>query len=69
MDTGRERTVYCHTMSKFVGPIKDCSQFREKGSMDQWEMEQKAWILEVKKTKIIGFMSPEEYRQKGGNGD
>lgn len=37
--------------------------------MDKWEMEQKAWILEVKKTKIIGFMSPEDRRQKGGNGD
>lgn len=69
MDTERERTVYCHNMSKFVGPLRECSAFRAQDSMDKWEMEQKAWILEVKKTKIIGFMSPEDRRQKGGNGD
>lgn len=39
-------------------PVIECSTFLAKGSQSLWDMEQKAWVLEVKKGRPMGFKRP-----------
>lgn len=41
-------------------PVLECSAFQAKGSMDIYDMEQKAWTLEVKAKEIVGFKPPKQ---------
>ena len=47
-------------------PVESCSEFDEHGTMARWELEQIAWVLEVKKGKTIGFVSPAERSKRDG---
>jgi len=33
--------------------------------MEMWEMENRAWVLEVKKGRPVGFQSPADRRKNG----
>jgi hypothetical protein len=39
-------------------PVRRCTEFEEKGSQDLYQLHQMAWILETRKGKPIGFISP-----------
>ena len=46
-------------------PVYDCTKYDDKGYPTQYEMEQMAFVLEVKAGRVIGFLSPEERKAKG----
>lgn len=49
---------YCSDFSvRLSSPAVECSSFQEEGK-SKWEMERIAWILEVKKGKVVGFVAP-----------
>lgn len=64
MDMKNDRKVWCHSLEHYVPPIEQCSMYTRKGEMDMWEMKEQAWILEVKKGKTIGFLSPMDAKKK-----
>lgn len=64
MTTKNDHRVWCHNLNHAVPPIEQCSSYTRKGEMDMWEMKAQAWILEVKKGKTIGFLSPTDAKKK-----
>lgn len=40
--------------------VRTCTGHSQKHETSLWEMKQQAWILEVKKGKKIGFVSPDK---------
>lgn len=67
--TVRDTVVECHYGKDKImrEPVVECSSYEEKNSQSLYEMKEKAWILEVKKGRVIGFVSQEELRKRGGN--
>ena len=67
-DLAGEQEVWCEAAFQnpmlIRKPIGDCSHHDFKFIMQKYEMEQKAWILEVKKGKIVGFVRPEDRKDK-----
>lgn len=57
---GREMAIcaYHYPTIRITRPLKFCTDFQAKGTQDRHEMEKTAWILEVKKGKVIGFRPP-----------
>jgi len=45
--------------------VKECSEYLAKNAATEREMRETAWIIEVKKGKNIGFISPLEAQKKG----
>lgn len=45
--------------------VAECTSFETKGTKGLWELEKDAWILEVSKTRKIGFVSPLERKRRG----
>lgn len=55
-DDANNETVKCTVFHRNLSrPVVECSAFDEKGSQSLWDMERRAWILEVKGDRIIGF--------------
>ena len=50
---------------KVTRPVKECSEYLAKNAATEREMRETAWIIEVKKGKNIGFISPLEAQKKG----
>lgn len=44
--------------------VVECNEYVKVGSMDIYKMEKVAFILERSKGKVIGFLSPVEYKIK-----
>lgn len=60
--SGRE-TVRCQqSMDSPIipEPVVECSDYSAKNAMSMHDMEQKAWVIEVKSGKIMGFKPPTE---------
>ena len=61
--------IRCNQFERMIqSPMVDCSRYLQAGSQTQFEMEDSAWVLEVRKGKVIGFTSPEERRKRGEGG-
>ena len=51
----------CSEFERFLkGKIIECNEYQPVGRLSDYEMEDKAWILEVKKGRILGFKPPEQ---------
>lgn len=56
-----QEEVYCSNRSSRIPlpfPVVECSYYSLKGSMDEYDVKQIGWILEVKAGKVLGFKPP-----------
>jgi hypothetical protein len=61
----KQRIVYCREFDSRVNfEVEKCSEFKGKLEKSIWDMQREAWVLEVRKGRVIGFMSPTEAREK-----
>jgi hypothetical protein len=64
-DRFTEAEIFC-SVSRTAGRVpflvRACSDYTAKNAPDKWEMEQIAWVLEVKKGRVIGFRPPKGQR-------
>ena len=70
-DTGKQEVI-CGRLdvnALMPRPVVECTMYEEKGTMDEWDMEKIAFVLETKKGKPIGFLSPTEYKEKYPKGE
>jgi hypothetical protein len=71
-DTLWQRRISCGQMGSWYTEIKwnvySCNQYKNKLDKDEYELEQIAWILEVSKGRVVGFVSPAEGRKRGVRG-
>lgn len=49
-------------------PVAECSEFSERTGQTRKEMEKIGWILETKKGRPIGFVSPIEHKWRADSG-
>jgi hypothetical protein len=57
----RYKIVYCQSLQspiKFI--VEKCSGFQGKLEKSLWDIQAIGWILEVKKGRIMGFVSPQD---------
>lgn len=50
---------------RIPAPVSECSDYHPINTPTKFEMKEVAWVLETKKGKVIGFLSPEEAKEKG----
>lgn len=62
------RATYDHPLT-LTKPVVECSEYVRKNSQDRRDMERIAWILETKKGRPIGFVTPLEHKHRSRNGD
>lgn len=56
---GNRTRIHCNSMQRdFDYPIESCSSHTEQGK-SQYDFDKIAWVLEMKGTKIIGFVPPD----------
>lgn len=46
-------------------PVANCNEWQDRRSSNLWEMQQIAWVVEVKGNRPIGFLNPEQRRKNG----
>lgn len=61
--------VRCSSISDRVipGPVAECSGYDNKAHPTLHMMKQIAWHVSSDKGRVIGFLSPREYREKRGD--
>jgi hypothetical protein len=63
-DRFADTQIFCNEMPgervRFL--VRSCSEYARKNEQDRYEMEQIAWVLEVKKGRVIGFRPPKGQR-------
>lgn len=65
--TNDQQQFWCqvlHPMIEIKQPVKECNEYSVEGSMNRHEMEEKAWIIEVRKSGIASFVRPEDRKDK-----
>jgi len=63
---GTQEVKRCSQLDQRVlFPVNDCSSWQEKGVTALWEMQQIAWVVELKGDCRIGFLSPTDRRKNG----
>lgn len=61
----RNKFIKCHEAGEFIPfPVTRCSGFEEKNAVDIYDMQKIAWVLEVKKGTVMGFISPIDRKKK-----
>ncbi len=56
---------FCHQVQRYVEyPVTQCSGHETLNHMDKYTASQIGWVLEVKKGKPIGFVSPAQKRRQ-----
>lgn len=56
---------YCHSIGQSIpGPVMECTGYEQDGKTS-YDYEKMGWVLEVKKGKMMGFISPQEAKKKG----
>lgn len=72
IDNGTEaRKIYCRALSdhwgpvQMEGPVYECSTYQNAKETSLYDMEKIAWIIEVSKSRPIGFLKPgtDEHRK------
>lgn len=46
------------------GDVAECNRHEEKNAEELWQLKDKAWIIEVSKSRKMGFISPTERKKK-----
>ena len=65
----KQTIVLCHYYDRMVVPfeVKECNRYSSVLEKDEYELGKIAWILEVKKGKPVGFISPDEVKKKNSD--
>lgn len=59
-----EHIVYCHRFEKMLEfDVYECSSYSEPNTQSLYEMRLMAWELALKGDKVIGFMSPNDFKK------
>ncbi len=46
-------------------PVVACNQWQDRNATGLWDMQQIAWVIEMRGSRPIGFLSPAERRKNG----
>ncbi len=56
--SSRDDTLYCSAIHSEIGPIKKCSEYKDKSKPSRYDFEEIAWVLETTDRKVVGFRPP-----------
>lgn len=62
---GTQQVKQCTQLGRVPFPVTSCSQWEDKSATALWDLQQIAWVIEIKGGRPIGFLSPAERRKNG----
>jgi hypothetical protein len=64
--TATQRINRCSCLGARVPfPVTSCNEWQDRSATDLWDMKQIAWVVEVKGSRPIGFLNPDQRRKNG----
>ena len=60
-----QKIKQCSQLGRVPFPVVSCNDWEDTSATDLWDMKQIAWVVELKGTRRVGFLSPDQRRKNG----